>query len=186
MKHFTSIHHLKLSTDQLKKLFYEVDHNFSGSVDYDGFVSLYYKLTNVQHPSLNSLIQVYSKDGKKILVDELRKFFSDEQCVYLPIQQLSEIIFRNSIDSLRHYESNPYFTIYEFVDYLFSKENSIWDEANNVVTQDMKQPLNHYWIASSHNTYLSGDQFKSESSVECYIRCLRNGCRCVERKCVFV
>ena len=51
------------------------------------------------------------------------------------------------------------------------------------ITHSMTYPLSSYFIASSHNTYLTGHQFNGESSVNMYAQVLASGCRCVELDC---
>ncbi|KAK7880567.1 hypothetical protein WMY93_032792 [Mugilogobius chulae] len=70
-----------------------------------------------------------------------------------------------------------------FLMYLGSAEGNIFDPKCRGMYQDMSQPLNHYFISSSHNTYLMEDQLRGHSSVEGYIRALNRGCRCVEVDC---
>ncbi|XP_069660464.1 1-phosphatidylinositol 4,5-bisphosphate phosphodiesterase beta-2 isoform X3 [Haliaeetus albicilla] len=74
-----------------------------------------------------------------------------------------------------------------------SPEGMVWflcGPENNVIAldklqlyQDMTQPLSHYFINSSHNTYLTAGQFSGISSPEMYRQTLLAGCRCVELDC---
>ena len=67
--------------------------------------------------------------------------------------------------------------------YLNSADNDAFDVSKLSLYQDMSRPVSHYWCASSHNTYLDGDQLQSNSSVQRYISDLQGGCRCVELDC---
>lgn len=57
-----------------------------------------------------------------------------------------------------------------FTMYMLSAENNVFNPDHARVHQDMSQPLAHYFISSSHNTYLTKDQVTSASSTEPYIR----------------
>ncbi|XP_063816320.1 1-phosphatidylinositol 4,5-bisphosphate phosphodiesterase gamma-1 isoform X1 [Pseudophryne corroboree] len=123
------------------------------------------------------LYRVSLLDFQNFLLDYQKETWAANQL------QVQEFMFQFLRDPLREIEE-PYFTLEEFVSFLFSKENTVWESAlDTVCPQNMDNPLSHYWISSSHNTYLTGDQFSSESSLEAYARCLRMGCRCIELDC---
>ena len=76
--------------------------------------------------------------------------------------------------------SRPRFEVY-----LYHELNDAYDphllEFEKKVT--LNRPMSNYFINTSHNTYLSGDQLQSWSTVEMYIKALRRGCKCLELDC---
>ena len=69
----------------------------------------------------------------------------------------------------------------EFSSFLSSVSMNAVSEVTVPVKLD--RPLNEYFVASSHNTYLFGRQLAGISSTEAYVRALQRACRCVEIDC---
>lgn len=67
-------------------------------------------------------------------------------------------------------QKNQFMTQNGFTMYMLSLENDVFNPDHARVNQDMSRPLAHYFISSSHNTYLTKDQVTSASSTEPYIR----------------
>nr|DBA27744.1 TPA: hypothetical protein GDO54_008209 [Pyxicephalus adspersus] len=146
-------------------------------INYAQFAQLYRSLMYNAQKTRLGLSRVSLLDFQTFLLEYQKELWASD------LLQVQEFMFHFLRDPLREIEE-PYFTMEEFVTFLFSKENTVWDSSlDTVCPQNMDNPLSHYWISSSHNTYLTGDQFSSESSLEAYARCLRLGCRCIELDC---
>lgn len=77
------------------------------------------------------------------------------------------------------YAQGGIWTLDSLTRFLSSTDNS------KTEAMDMTRPLTEYYISSSHNTYLVGEQWRGESTVEGYIRVLLADCRCVESESLF-
>ncbi|KAJ6782838.1 hypothetical protein PWT90_02837 [Aphanocladium album] len=71
----------------------------------------------------------------------------------------------------------PSLDIAAFLDYMASSDAAAILPRDK---EDLSWPMSAYFISSSHNTYLTGNQLYSDSTTEAYANVLRRGCRCVE------
>lgn len=76
-------------------------------------------------------------------------------------------------------EANPGsgLTFEGFLEYMRSAGSAIAAPPRD---EDLSWPLAAYYVSSSHNTYLTGNQLYSDSSTDAYKNVLLRGCRCIE------
>ncbi|NWH76634.1 PLCD4 phosphodiesterase, partial [Piaya cayana] len=169
-----------MNEDHALQLFQDADKSESGTLEGEEFVLFYKALT--QRKEVLSLFQEFSEDGKKLTLLELVDFLQQEQLEDEGAEQLAmELIDKyepSETARARHVLSADGFLMY-----LCSPDGSIFNPQHRALWQDMSQPLCHYFISSSHNTYLIEDQIRGQSSIEGYIRALKRGCRCLEVDC---
>lgn len=156
---------------------------------FDAFYALYHKIC--PRNDIEELFQSITQ-GKAdtINLEQLITFLNEKQ----RDPTLNEILYplydeKRALEIINDYEQNEVarnektMTKDGFIRYLMSDENAPVFLDRLDVYMDMDQSLAHYYINSSHNTYLSGRQIGGKSSVEMYRQVLLAGCRCIELDC---
>ncbi|RXG70311.1 1-phosphatidylinositol 4,5-bisphosphate phosphodiesterase delta-4 [Armadillidium vulgare] len=174
---------LKLDKKHAKTLFNEankskIKRDGEQVLDAQEFVNFYHSLLKMTE--IEKVYDKYaSKETKVMGVEELLDFLRTENGkTDFQSNQATQLIQEFELSSLKE---NDYLSFDGFYHLLLSDLFDIYNyEHRKTVYQDMTRPLSHYYISSSHNTYLTGHQLAGESSVEGYISALKRGCRVVE------
>uniref|UniRef100_A0AAY4C1I5 1-phosphatidylinositol 4,5-bisphosphate phosphodiesterase n=1 Tax=Denticeps clupeoides TaxID=299321 RepID=A0AAY4C1I5_9TELE len=154
---------------------------------------IFYALTQKICPrtDIEELFKKINGDKSDYLnIDQLVSFLNENQ----RDPRLNEILFpfydpKRAMQIIEKYEKDVdlkkkgLISSDGFCRYLMSDENAPVFLDRLELYQEMDQSLAHYFISSSHNTYLTGRQFGGRSSVEMYRQVLLAGCRCVELDC---
>ncbi|XP_032241384.2 1-phosphatidylinositol 4,5-bisphosphate phosphodiesterase beta-1 isoform X2 [Nematostella vectensis] len=156
---------------------------------FDIFWEFYNRLCNRQ-----DIDKIFTEIGTKkkpyMVTEQLVDFINNNQ----RDPRLNEILYpycneEKAREIIRKYEPNQdfvkkgHFSVQGLTRYLMSEDNAPIHPDRLSLHQDMTQPISHYFINSSHNTYLTGHQLTGKSSVEMYRQTLLAGCRCIELDC---
>uniref|UniRef100_A0A6Q2XH23 Phosphoinositide phospholipase C n=1 Tax=Esox lucius TaxID=8010 RepID=A0A6Q2XH23_ESOLU len=179
LKHFLRQINIQVDDSYAAVLFKECDTSNSGTLEGPEIKEFYDLLTHRQE--IDVIYGKYSSTDGQMGAEDLLDFLHNEQCEQVTLEDAVKLIEKYEPDDSAKQQSHM--TKDGFLMYLQQEEGSIFNPAHKEVFQDMSQPLNHYFVSSSHNTYLTGDQLKSLSSTEAYIKALMKSCRCVELDC---
>ncbi|CAF90932.1 unnamed protein product [Tetraodon nigroviridis] len=151
-----------------------------GTLTYEEF-SVFYKMMSLRR-DLFLLMMAYSDRKDHLTAEELANFLHNEQkMTNVTPEYVAEIIQKFEVADEN--KQKGVMGIEGFTNFMRSPACDIFNPLHNEVNQDMEQPLCNYFIASSHNTYLTGDQLLSHSKTDMYAWVLQSGCRCVEVDC---
>ncbi|PWA22106.1 hypothetical protein CCH79_00010353, partial [Gambusia affinis] len=167
---------VNLPRRKVKQMFQEADtDDHQGTLTYEEF-SVFYRMMSLRR-DLFLLMMAYSDRKDHLTAEELANFLHIEQ----KAKCVAEIIDKFEVSDEN--KRRGVLGIEGFTSFMRSPTCDIFNPLHHEVNQDMEQPLCNYFIASSHNTYLTGDQLLSHSKTDMYAWVLQSGCRCVEVDC---
>uniref|UniRef100_A0A8D0VNU2 Phosphoinositide phospholipase C n=1 Tax=Sus scrofa TaxID=9823 RepID=A0A8D0VNU2_PIG len=172
---------VNLPRQRVKQMFKEADtDDHQGTLGFEEFCA-FYKMMSTRR-DLYLLMLTYSGHKDHLDAADLQRFLEGEQ-------KMTGVTLETCRDIIEQFEPCPEnkskgaMGIDGFTNYTRSPAGDIFNPEHHRVHQDMTRPLSHYFITSSHNTYLVGDQLMSQSRVDMYAWVLQAGCRCVEVDC---
>ncbi|XP_058406514.1 1-phosphatidylinositol 4,5-bisphosphate phosphodiesterase eta-1 isoform X2 [Diceros bicornis minor] len=172
---------VNLPRRKVRQMFQEADTDENqGTLTFEEFC-VFYKMMSLRR-DLYLLLLSYSDKKDHLTVEELAQFLKVEQ-------KMNNVTTDYCLDIIRKFEvseenkAKNVLGIEGFTSFMRSPACDVFNPLHGEVYQDMEQPLCNYYIASSHNTYLTGDQLLSQSRADMYARVLQEGCRCVEVDC---
>jgi Ca2+-binding EF-hand superfamily protein len=182
LKHLNCKLDKKHVIDQLKKC----DTDKDGSLDVEEFISFYHTICG--HPEevqeiVQDLFRKACAGADSVDLDALFAFVNERHspgCV-LSVDEVGKIMRQFDVDG----DPDGALCFGEFLSFILSAEdNSIMEPVHlNRVHEDMSRPLAHYFVSSTHNTYLTGNQLTSDSSADAVAAVLKAGARVVELDC---
>ncbi|KAL0968709.1 hypothetical protein UPYG_G00270570 [Umbra pygmaea] len=140
------------------------------------------KISTSRRVDIQNIYQSYAHGENMMHAPALLRFLHREQMEETANLETAEgLIDRYEVDETAR--ANRTMTFNGFYRYMESKDCHVFDQTCTSVYQDMDQPLSQYFISSSHNTYLSGNQLVGRSTGDTYASALSRGCRCLEIDC---
>uniref|UniRef100_A0A4W6DBW2 Phosphoinositide phospholipase C n=1 Tax=Lates calcarifer TaxID=8187 RepID=A0A4W6DBW2_LATCA len=179
LKHFLRQINIEVDDTYAADIFKRCDKSNSGSLEGSEIKHFYDLLTHREE--IDVIYGKYAETEGQMSTRDLLNFLLNEQREQASFEDALKLIEKYEMDGTA--KEKKHMTKDGFLMFLVQEEGSIFNPAHKHVYQDMSQPLNHYYISSSHNTYLMEDQLKGPSSTEAYIKVLMKSCRCVELDC---
>jgi len=196
------LHKLNLSIPerQLKHDFGRFDADGNNSLSFEEFEHLFQTVRSL--PDMKEVFKLACGGDNEMVAEDLRRFMlssslnkirlSLSECAKLILEhegasekECEEILSAADKDinkSTEPFETAPVLTYDGFLRLMTDPSfNNVMDaEKYQHVYQDMTQPLSSYFISSSHNTYLKGNQLNGESSPDAISRAIKSGVRVIE------
>ncbi|KAJ8337237.1 hypothetical protein SKAU_G00384570 [Synaphobranchus kaupii] len=179
LKRFLHQVNIEVDDDYAEMLFEKCDHSKSGYLEGPEIEHFYKLLT--EREEIDVIYGKYAGTDGQMSSTDLLNFLLKEQRESASVDDALKLIEKYEVDDAA--KEKQHMTQDGFLMYLHRDEGLVFNHVHKEMYQDMSQPLNHYFISSSHNTYLMEDQLKGPSSTEAYIRALMKSCRCVELDC---
>ncbi|XP_061876650.1 1-phosphatidylinositol 4,5-bisphosphate phosphodiesterase delta-1a isoform X2 [Entelurus aequoreus] len=179
LKRFLGHINIEVDNAYAEELFKKCDHSNSGTLEDEEIRHFYELLT--EREEIEVIYGKYAGTDGQMSVKDLLNFLLNEEREAATTVGALRLIDKYEVDETA--KQRKHMSKDGFLMYLQHDDCSIFNPAHKKVYQDMTQPLHHYYISSSHNTYLTKDQLKGPSSTEAYIRALMKSCRCVELDC---